>query len=454
MKIVVFDDDPTGSQTVHGCHLLFSWDVDLLCKGLRNPSPLLFILTNTRSMSPEAALLRNSEICQNLCEALQREGLDFHEVVVVSRGDSTLRGHGVLEPKVIEEELGPFAATLHVPAFLEGGRSTINGIHCLNGIPVHETAFAKDCLFGFSTSNLAEWLEEKSLGSIKQTDVLRITCKQLDEAASTELGRRNLVDFLRNLDRNQSVVVDAETSKQLSCLGDAIRSLLEDKRFLFRSAASFINALSEVDSKILELDSLQHFRRKNELGISLPGMVMVGSHVPLADIQLDELLAVDQCDGLELPVGELRRLFDGSSENFLLSELEKLWVNQLLQLIQGGKTPVLYTSREDIHFDLPEMQREFEQSLALLMSRLVTSISPKLGYLITKGGLTTQTFLVHGLQLKEVYLEGQLLPGLSLVRPTFNDELGTLPIITFPGNLGEKDTLLRSWCLMESCRYC
>ena len=27
LKIVVIDDDPTGSQTVHSCPLLLAWDV-------------------------------------------------------------------------------------------------------------------------------------------------------------------------------------------------------------------------------------------------------------------------------------------------------------------------------------------------------------------------------------------------------------------------------------------
>ena len=30
MKVVVIDDDPTGSQTVHSCPLLLRWDVDTL----------------------------------------------------------------------------------------------------------------------------------------------------------------------------------------------------------------------------------------------------------------------------------------------------------------------------------------------------------------------------------------------------------------------------------------
>jgi uncharacterized protein YgbK (DUF1537 family) len=54
-KIIVLDDDPTGSQTVHSCLLLMTWDVDTLRIGLRDEVPIFFILTNTRALTPEKA---------------------------------------------------------------------------------------------------------------------------------------------------------------------------------------------------------------------------------------------------------------------------------------------------------------------------------------------------------------------------------------------------------------
>jgi uncharacterized protein YgbK (DUF1537 family) len=136
-KIVVIDDDPTGSQTVHSCPLLLRWDVQTLRRGLRHPSPLLFVLANTRALLPEAAAARNREIVDSLEQAFAAEGISDQQLLLVSRGDSTLRGHGVLEPAVLAEELGhrfgPVQATLHVPAFLPGGRTTVNGVHLLHG---------------------------------------------------------------------------------------------------------------------------------------------------------------------------------------------------------------------------------------------------------------------------------------------------------------------------------
>ena len=150
MKVVVIDDDPTGSQTVHSCPLLLRWDSGTLRRGLRHPSPLLFVLANTRALSPSEAAERNREIVEELAAAMAAEHMRPNQVQLVSRGDSTLRGHGVLEPQVLAEawqaRFEPVDATLHVPAFLPGGRTTVDGVHLLHGDPVHTTAFAQDRL--------------------------------------------------------------------------------------------------------------------------------------------------------------------------------------------------------------------------------------------------------------------------------------------------------------------
>ncbi|HEY9597015.1 MAG TPA: four-carbon acid sugar kinase family protein, partial [Cyanophyceae cyanobacterium] len=90
-KIIVLDDDPTGSQTVHSCLLLTRWDVETLQLGLRDDSPIFFVLTNTRALTPEQAASVTRDVCHNLKIALDAEGID--DYLVVSRSDSTLRGH-------------------------------------------------------------------------------------------------------------------------------------------------------------------------------------------------------------------------------------------------------------------------------------------------------------------------------------------------------------------------
>ncbi len=446
MKVVVIDDDPTGSQTVHGCPLLLRWDVETLRRALRHPSPLLFLLADTRSLAPIAAAERNREIASNLDGALRAEGLQRADVLLVSRGDSTLRGHGVLEPETLQEAFGPFDATFHVPAFLEGGRTTVQGVHLLHGQPVHTTPFAQDRLFGFSSSDLAAWLQEKSCGAIRRADVQRISGRELDAAGGAGLPR--LVDRLRSLRGNVPVVVDAEQQQQLRSFGAAVRALRSEKRFLFRSAASLVRALADPGPQPLDAAGLAGLRRRAADGRPLPGLVMVGSHVPLADQQLELLLEEPDCHGVELPVRRIARVLEGPTPDLLLADLERVWFQELKTLLASGCTPVLFTSRGELRCASEAEGRRLSRGLAALMGRLARAVAPILGYLISKGGITTQTLLGDGLGLEGVQLEGQLLPGLSVVRPSTGRFKG-LPILTFPGNLGSAGTLREAWQRLE-----
>ncbi len=480
MTIVVIDDDPTGSQTVHSCPLLLRWDVDTLRRGLRHPSPLLFVLANTRALPPDAAAARNREIVAALQQALQLEGLHPSDLVLVSRGDSTLRGHGVLEPQVLAQALGdrfgPVHATLHVPAFLPGGRTTVDGVHRLDGQPVHTTAFARDGSFGFSTSHLDAWLEEKSAGAIPAASVLRLKGDQLSRAAAARRANtaaasqpfQALVAWLKALEGNQPVVVDAEHQEQLDALGAAVCALQSQRRFLFRSAASLINGLVDgggqpLGPQPLEAEGLAALRRRDPAGHALPGLVLVGSHVPLADQQLELLLKNPHCVGIELPVPRIARVLEGGTPDLLLNDLMREWRERLQQVLADGHTPVLFTSRGELRFGrgahADRRRLAFGMDLARFSARLAAACASQLGYLISKGGITTGTLLAEGLALQAVQLEGQLLPGLSLVRPLLCDGsavdpaplagVAGLPIITFPGNLGDATTLADAWRLMD-----
>ena len=454
MKIVEIDDDPAGSQTVHSRPLLLRWDQAALRKGLAHPSPLLFVLANTRALTPEAAASRNREIVDALVLAMAAEGLQEHELLLVSRGDSTLRGHGVLEPQVLaqawEEHFAAVDATLHVPAFLEGGRTTVNGVHLLHGEPVHTTAFARDRLFGYGTSDLAEWLEEKSAGQIVANSVLRIPLALLEAERSEDL-----LACLQALEANRSVVVDATHPEHLRALGVAIRRLQGRKRFLFRSAASLLNGLvdsgpSPLGPQPLDARGLVGLRRRDPLGQPLPGLVVVGSHVALADQQLKDLLANARCRGIELPVARIARVLEGGSSDWLLPDMEAEWRSQLELALEEGLTPVLFSSRGELEFGAGAAARRlrFGMELASLMARLLAGVAPRLGYLISKGGITTGTLLVEGLGLEAVQLEGQLLPGLSLVRPIAGPS-ASRPGVPVPGNLGAPDTLTEAWHWFE-----
>ena len=474
LKIVVFDDDPTGSQTVHSCPLLLRWDAASLRQGLADPSPLLFLLVNSRDLPPEQARARLTSLCRTLqpllADAVAAGTID--RWLVVSRGDSTLRGHFPLESAVIAAELGPFEASFLVPAFLPGGRTTVAGVHLLHGEPVHQSAFAQDRLFGYSTSFLPAWVAQKSGGVIPAEAVQRIDRSELEAAAAQKeggagAGFQALVGRLADLAGNPWVVVDGERPAQLAAFAAGVHQVTavvgsnaapdakagpRPRRFLFQSAASLITALADLPPQPRDAAGLAALRRRSPEGEPLAGLVLVGSHVSLADAQLAALLAEPACVGVELPVAQVARVLAGPLPDRLLPSLESAWLERLQQVLASGRTPVLFTSRGELACSSPAERRALGEALAGLMAALAARLAPQLGYLISKGGITSQTLLAVGLDLAVLRLEGQLLPGLSLLRPAGErvpQALAGLPLITFPGNLGQAPTLVESWRLME-----
>ncbi|MCX5942549.1 MAG: four-carbon acid sugar kinase family protein, partial [Cyanobacteria bacterium] len=224
------------------------------------------------------------------------------------------------------------------------------------------------------------------------------------------------------------------------------------RRFLFQSAASLLTALAALPPQPLDPTGLAALRRRNADGQPLAGLVLVGPHVPLADAQVQSLLAEPACGGVELEVAKVARVLAGPLPDRLLPSLESAWLERLQAVLARGQTPVLFTSRGELACSSPAERRALGEALAGLMARLAARLAPQLGYLISKGGITSQTLLADGLDLAMLRLEGQLLPGLSLLRPAgagVPQALAGLPLITFPGNLGAGQTLVESWRLME-----
>jgi uncharacterized protein YgbK (DUF1537 family) len=342
---------------------------------------------------------------------------------------------------------------------------------------VHRSAFAQDRLFGYGTSFLPAWVAEKTAGAIPAEAVQRIDRSELEAAVAEREGFESkgfqaLVGRLADLTGNPWVVVDGERPAQLAAFAAAVDRVSDPaagpvaggdataastptpgpRRFLFQSAASLITALAALPPQPLDPAGLAALRRRNSEGQPLAGLVLVGSHVPLADAQVQSLLAESACGGVDLEVAKVARVLAGPLPDRLLPSLESAWLERLQAVLARGQTPVLFTSRGELACSSPAERRALGEALAGLMARLAARLAPQLGYLISKGGITSQTLLADGLELAMLRLEGQLLPGLSLLRPAgagVPGALAGLPLITFPGNLGDGRTLLESWRLME-----
>ena len=435
LKIIVLDDDPTGSQTVHSCLLLMKWDVETLRLGLRDEVPIFFILTNTRAIAPDQAAIITQEVCQNLKIALAAE--EINNFLIISRSDSTLRGHYPLETDVIAQELGDFDAHFLTPAFFEGGRVTINSTHyvILDGkkVPVSETEFARDSVFGFSHSYLPDYIAEKTQGKITSEAVIKI---QLDELASN-----NLTKQLLTLKNNSCVVVDGESQEDFDRFAAAVfDATKEGKRFLFRSAASLITSLAQLGTQPIAPQALACYKTNQK-----PGVILVGSHVRKTTEQLEQLLQQTSTVGIEVKVILLRDNY--GTKDIILREI----IDRVLIVWQQGKTPVIFTSREEVTFVDIQERISFGRIISDLLMDIVRSLPSDIGFLISKGGITSNDLLSKGLNLTTVRLLGQILSGCCVVRTDKDHpQFPSLPVVLFPGNVGNTQGLVEVLKIIDS----
>ncbi len=425
-KIIVLDDDPTGSQTVHGCLLLTRWDVPTLITALDDASPLFFVLTNTRGMSAAKAAAVTREVCANLRTALAQKAAAGHDInpILVSRSDSTLRGHYPVETDVIAEELGPFDAHFLVPAFFEGGRITRDAIHYLivdgSPVPVHETEFAKDSVFGYRHSHLPDYVTEKTAG--------RIAAEQVERFSLSEV-RGDISARLAALRGNACAVVDAEAQPDLDRFAAQVRdAAATGKRFLFRSAASLLTSLAHLGPQPVAAEAMAQYVRGGRAGA-----VIVGSHVKKTTAQLQALLQQSGATGIEIDVARI----DTERTALLAEALEKA-----RQAHARDETPVIYTSRAEKTFADQAERLAFGERVSAFLMDVVRGLPASIGFLISKGGITSNDVLSDGLALGTARVLGQILAGCSVVRcPADHPRYPELPVVIFPGNVGDDRAL-------------
>ena len=437
-RIVVLDDDPTGTQTVHDVWVVTRWTEAALRFGLKDEAGLFYVLTNSRSLSEEAALELNREIAANLSEAAAALG---HEFDVVSRSDSTLRGHFPAEVDALRSELQMrhswrYDGTIICPFFPEGGRFTVGDVHYVADgkqlVPAAETEYAQDSDFGYTKSNLREWVAEKTSGRIGAEEVVSVDLHTIRREGP--LGVRRVLGTMTG---GRVAVVNALTYEDLFVFVAGLRAAQEEgQRFLFRTAASFVKAYGGIrDRGLLSREEM----------VTSPagrGLVVVGSHVAKTTRQLHEALALESVRPVELRV---RRVLASSDRD---QEIERV-AGRANETLTSGQVAMVYTSRELVT-DLPGVDTlEIGQRVSSALVDVVRNIRVRPDFVIAKGGITSSDVATEGLAVERARVLGQILPGVPVWRIGPESTFPGIPYVVFPGNVGSTRDLGRAIGILQ-----
>jgi uncharacterized protein YgbK (DUF1537 family) len=425
-KLVVLDDDPTGTQTVHGMPVLTTWSVACLEAELKNAGPGFFILTNSRSLMAPAAEALSREIGVNLGQAVASSGVS---VSVISRSDSTLRGHFPGEVDALMEAMGtPHLPRIIVPCFFEGRRLTSNDIHYVAEgnqlIPAAQTPYARDAAFGYRHSNLRDWVVEKTGGAVSSDQLTSVTIEDIRTGGPDRVAER-----LQSLSSNSCCIVNALEYRDLEVFVAGLLAVeAQGRQFVFRSAASFVRVRAGIAPRNL----LSRAELTTDTGNG--GLFVVGSYVPKTSAQLAALGRQDKV--VEIPV-KVQDLLDKIRRPVAIAAA----IAAANRALEKGQDVVLFTSRDLVTGADARSSLNIGRRVSNSLIAIVQDIGCQPRYLVAKGGITSSDVATKGLGVRRAMVMGQVLPGVPAWRLGPETRWPGMAYIVFPGNVGDDDAL-------------
>ena len=432
-KIVVLDDDPTGVQTVHDISVYTNWSEDSIRKGFAEENKLFYILTNSRGFTAAQTEIAHREIAKAVDAVSKETGKEY---IFISRSDSTLRGHYPLETIILKEEYekntgNKIDGEILCPFFKEGGRYTIDDVHYVRYgdtlVPAAETEFAKDKTFGYTVSDLKEYVEDKTGGVYKKENVTAISLKDIRALAFDKIEEQ-----LMAVEDFNKIVVNAIDYVDVKIFCVALyRVMAKGKTFMFRTAAAIVKVMGGVSDQPL-LTREQMVVKETDSG----GVIVIGSHTEKTTRQMEMLKEIPDIAFVELNARLVR------DEAAFAREVERCLALEE-EYISSGRTVCVYTTRTLITADTGD--KEDDLRLAVRISDAVQSLVGRLSivpsFVIAKGGITSSDVGTKALAVQRANVLGQIKPGIPVWQTGDESKFPQTPYVIFPGNVGEDSTL-------------
>lgn len=433
LKIIVLDDDPTGVQTVHDVSVYADWSVESMREGFAEKNKLFFVLTNSRGFTEEETIKAHREIVNNVEIAASEANMKY---CIMNRSDSTLRGHFPLETRIVKEEMEKrnswkVDGEILCPYFKEGGRFTLNNVHYVKYgnelVPAGQTEFAKDETFGYTSSNLCEYVEEKTKGEFRAEDCVTISLELL-----RSMDYEGILKKLLSVKDYGKIIVNAIDDIDVKIFCTALyRAIAQGRHYTFRTAAALVKAFGNISDKAY-LTREEMVSKESEAG----GIIVVGSHTAKTTAQLNELKNISDITFIELNS-------DLVLEEGKLEEETKRVLGMIQDLIRKGTTVCVSTKRAllKVENDTPEEALKRSVKISDALQKCVGELEVTPAFVVAKGGITSSDVGVKALRVKHAKVLGQIRPGIPVWQTGAESRFPGIPYIIFPGNVGEIVTL-------------
>lgn len=359
---------------------------------------VLIIDAETRHMSPEDAYRTVSYIVSRAVEA----GV----ACIYKKTDSALRGNIGSELTAMLQASGK--KRIHfIPAFPKVDRTTVNGVHYINGVPVAKSVFGSDPFEPVCHSSVGEIIAEQS-----DTEVHLISAQTPSD----------LPDGI--------LVYDAASDSELSAIADRLKH--SGHLQLLAGCAGFAAALPE----LLELE-----QNSGALPVFQPRLLTIcGSINPITVSQLD---AAERHGAVRIRLTPEQKL----SPNWLDSPQGEGYVTRWLSQIKNRNSAILdcsgvqdenetHACAARLNLDLPAMRQRISDTMGAVLKRLL-DLGLESTLLVT-GGDTLLAFL-RQINLEKLVPIRELMPGVVISQVRYRGK--SYNLISKSGGFGEESLL-------------
>lgn len=413
-KILIVADDLTGANDTGVQFVKAGMSAAVLFdRSGANPGDIkedvMILDTDTRGVSPSEAYKEVSSASHPFAR------LESH--LFLKKIDSTLRGNIGIEIKALMD-LGRFDVAVIAPAFPDARRITVDGMHYVNGLPVHETEAAVDPKTPVAESRIADLL-------FGQTNIQpkTIGTKQLHK--SDEQIQQDLRAW--KTQGHEWFVCDAETNEDLRRIVQVFMN--SGQSVLWVGAAGLAGALAQhVRKRALQTG------KRNE-----PVMIVSGSASNTTNRQLAYVR--EQRDLLDVRINPLNVL------NGCEAWEHKRAIDQVV--VHQGKDVLLYTDAKPetvqriIAFGRKQgLDRQaVGEKLSLFLGAVTSEIVKLTGLkrLVLTGGDTARA-ICNELGADGIQLLGEIEAGIPLGKLLNAD----IYAVTKAGAYGQTDSVLRA----------
>ncbi len=416
MSIYVITDDLTGANDTavqfakKGLRTVVS--LDLIHLGRPEEQNEVTVLnTDSRALEPNMAVDRIRSVFRSLSFSAQD--------VLFKKIDSTLRGNIVPE---VEEvlKLSQKEIAIVAPAYPKNGRTTINGIHYVRGIPVAETEAASDPRCPIRYSHIPTLFQ--SLGSLPTASI------PLDHVRSGRL-KEKVASHAK--EGKRILIFDSETEEDLWAIVQGVSA--SGQKSLWVGSAGLAESLSEHYITSLKRDvspspgSLHGDSSVNPE--SKPVLIILGS---MSEVSTQQGKVFAQWAGIDPLILDPKEILKGGAMDTTLVRIHAH--------LREGRHTLLMSDRRKIDPSSNGSSNPIERLLHAFQD-LGAGIDFSLcsGLLITGGDIATA--VCRGMGVHSIEVLDETSPGIPLGRVRGGRWEG-LPLVTKAGAFGAPDAFI------------